>query len=253
MAAPLGQLSPSVPDSESPSLGLTGPSLPALLAPVRRWAVPVALAFAFRVACFAGMVWLALLAESRPAPSLPDALLSRIPYVPWVDRWNYLLWTLAYVPVALLLLVREPRRFCRYMVASGVLALLRGLCILATGLGPVNGADVNAGMDGARRWEAFVRTVSPVDVLGSNSPRVYLTKDLFFSGHTATTLLLLLYVWRYPRLRAWMLVGHVLVVASVFLAHLHYTIDVVGAYAITFSLFVLCEANLRALLHGEAR
>jgi hypothetical protein len=47
-----------------------------------------------------------------------------------------------------------------------------------------------------------------------------------------------------------MLVGHVLVVASVFLAHLHYTIDVVGAYAITFSLFVLFEADLRALLRG---
>ncbi|XXF76172.1 phosphatase PAP2-related protein [Myxococcaceae bacterium GXIMD 01537] len=218
---------------------------------MKRWVRPVVLSLAFRLVCFAVMVWLALLAESRPAPSLPDALLSRIPYVPWVDRWNYLLWTLAYVPVALVLLARDARRFCRYMVASGVLALLRGLCILATGLGPVRGPDINAGMDDAQRWAAFARLVSPVDVLGSNSPHVYLTKDLFFSGHTATTLLLLLYVWRYPGMRAWMLVGHLLVVASVFLAHLHYTIDVVGAYAITFSLFVLFEADLRALLRGE--
>jgi hypothetical protein len=89
--------------------------------------------------------------------------------------------------------------------------------------------------------------------VGSNVPHTYLTKDLFFSGHTATTLLLLLYVWRYPRLRAWMLVGHLLVVVSVFLAHLHYTIDVVGAYAVTFSLFVLCEGELRRLLHGPSR
>lgn len=226
------------------------PSLSPQLAAVRRWALPVALSLGFRLTCFAAMVWCALLAESRPAPSLPDALLARIPYVAWVDRWNYALWTVTYVPVALLLLSREARRFCRYMVASGVLALARGLCILATGLGPVRGPDVNVGMDAARRWEAFVRLVSPVDVLGSNSPHVYLTKDLFFSGHTSTTLLLLLYVWPYPRLRAWMLAGHVLVVASVFLAHLHYTIDVVGAYAITFSLFVLFEADLRALLRG---
>ncbi len=38
-----------------------------------------------------------------------------------------------------------------------------------------------------------------------------------------------------------MLVAHALVVTSVFLAHLHYTIDVIGAYAIAFSLFVLRE------------
>jgi hypothetical protein len=50
-----------------------------------------------------------------------------------------------------------------------------------------------------------------------------------------------LYVWRYPRLRQAMLLAHALVVASVFLAHLHYTIDVIGAYAITFSLFCLRE------------
>jgi membrane-associated phospholipid phosphatase len=81
---------------------------------------------------------------------------------------------------------------------------------------------------------------------------VYLTKDLFFSGHTATTLLLLLYAWRDPPLRWAMLVGHVAVVASVFFSHLHYTIDVVGAYAITFSLFVLREADVRALLAGRA-
>jgi membrane-associated phospholipid phosphatase len=69
----------------------------------------------------------------------------------------------------------------------------------------------------------------------------YLTKDLFFSGHTATTFLLLLYVWPWRRLRAAALAGHVLVVASVFLAHLHYTIDVAGAYAIAFAIFALRE------------
>jgi hypothetical protein len=127
------------------------------------------------------------------------------------------------------------------------------VCILATGLGPVRGADLNAGMDAETRARAFLQLVSPVAVLGANSPHVYLTKDLFFSGHVSTTLLLLLYVWRFPRLRAAMLGGHVLVVASVFLSHLHYTIDVIGAYAITFSLFVLLEGNVRALLSGTER
>ncbi len=69
----------------------------------------------------------------------------------------------------------------------------------------------------------------------------YLTKDLFFSGHTATTFLLVLYLWRFPRLRAPALAGHVLVVASVFLSHLHYAIDVAGAYAVAFAIFALRE------------
>ncbi|MFL5356004.1 phosphatase PAP2-related protein [Archangium sp.] len=215
-------------------------------------ALRVVLALCFRGTCYAVMLWLALLAEARPAPHLPDLVLEHVPYVPWVDRWNYALWTLAYLPVALLLLREDVSRFCRYTVASGVLALVRGLCILATGLGPVNGADVNAGMDAASRARAFLQLVSPVDVLGANTPHTYLTKDLFFSGHTSTTFLLLLYVWRYQGLRAVMLVGHVLVVASVFFSHLHYTIDVIGAYAITFTVFTLFEGNPRALLAGES-
>jgi hypothetical protein len=206
----------------------------------------------FRWLCFLAMTWMALGAEARPAPHLPDAVVDVVPYVPWVDRLNYVAWVMAYVPVALLLLWRDAPRFTRYMVTAGLLALVRGLCILATGLGPVRGPDVNAGMDAATRWSAFLEIASPVGVFGRDSAHVYLTKDLFFSGHTATTLLLLLYAWRDPPLRWAMLVGHVAVVASVFFSHLHYTIDVVGAYAITFSLFVLREADVRALLAGRA-
>jgi hypothetical protein len=39
---------------------------------------------------------------------------------------------------------------------------------------------------------------------------------------------------------------HLVVAASVLLARLHYSIDVVGAYAITFVLFTLREGDPRA-------
>lgn len=216
-----------------------------------RWIIPVTTvggALAFRGVCFVVMVWLSLWAEARPAPQVPDLVLQHVPYVPWVDRWNYVLWVVAYVPVALALLWNDWRRFARYTVTTGVLSVLRGLCIVATGLGPVRGADVNAGLSAADRWRALWEIASPVGVFGRDAAHVYLTKDLFFSGHTATTLILLLYVWRYPVLRWAMLAAHVAVVASVFLAHLHYTIDVIGAYAITFAVFVLREADVRRLL-----
>jgi hypothetical protein len=38
-----------------------------------------------------------------------------------------------------------------------------------------------------------------------------------------------------------MLLGHIVVVASVFVSHLHYTIDVIGAYAVAYALFKLRE------------
>lgn len=213
---------------------------------VPRWPWPRILgAVGFRLACFALMNALAVWVEARPAPSLPDALLSRIPYVPVVDRYNYLLWAVAYLPIAFLLLARDPRRFIRYNFAAGGLALLRGLCIAATGLGPVHGADLHAGMSGSARVSAFVALVT-LNHFGA-APFA-LTKDLFFSGHTSTTLLLLLYVWRDRLLRGWALVGHVGVVATVFLAHLHYTIDVLGAYAVTLALFALLEADWRPAL-----
>ena len=100
----------------------------------------LALSFAFRGACYAVMVWLALWAEARPAPGpLPDLVLDHVPYLEWVDRQNYLLWLGAYVPIALWLLATDAARFVRYMYTSGWLALVRGLCIVATGLGPVRG------------------------------------------------------------------------------------------------------------------
>ena len=205
----------------------------------------VAGSLAFRVACYFAMMWMALWAEARAAPHLPDAVLDLVPYVPWVDRYNYILWLVSYVPVALWLLRKDVERFIRYMISSGLVALVRGACIMVTGLGPVQGDDVHAGMDFDTRLGAFLHLITPFGFFDTRAgARVYLTKDLFFSGHTATTLLLLLYVWKYPTLRFVMLAAHVLVVMSVFFAHLHYTIDVIGAYAITLTLFTLREGRL---------
>ena len=208
----------------------------------------VASSFLFRGACYALGLWLALIAEGRAAPTLPDAVLQLTPYVLWVARYNYLLWLAIYLPALLWFLRTDALRFVRYMYLSGALMVFRGLCILATGLGPIYGPDNHVGMTAEQRSHAFWHLVNP---LGLFSPaagaQIYLTKDLFFSGHTSTTLLLLLYVWRYPAMRWWMLLGHVLVVASVFLSHLHYTIDVIGAYAITFSGFALCEWQPRPM------
>jgi hypothetical protein len=203
---------------------------------------PVVLgALAFRAACYAVMTAAAVWNERRPAPALPDLVLSAVPYVDAVARANYVLWLVAYVPLALALLWSAPRLFARYTVTGGLVSLARGATLLLTGLGAPPPQVGGAGMAGRTFGEVFLSLLSPWQVFAEGAMRAYLTQDLFFSGHTATTFLLVLYVWRSPRLRIAALAAHLLVVASVFLSHLHYAIDVAGAYAVTFAIFALRE------------
>jgi hypothetical protein len=207
---------------------------------VRAAAVVVG-ALSFRYVCHSVMLLMALIAERRPAPSLPDAVLAAVPRVAWIDRYNYHIWLLCYVPIAVVFGFRRFKPFVRFLFVGGFLSLLRGGCILLTGLGPVHGPDVNAGLSWPALWEAWTHLINPMGTLTGYAAHLHLTKDLFFSGHTATTFLLALYCYRDRVLRPLAVGCHLVVVAVVFLAHLHYAIDVVGAYAITFGVYVLVE------------
>lgn len=203
-------------------------------------------AAAFRWLCFALMTVAAVLNEGIPGRKIDDPLLSAIPYVPFVERWNYWLWLVAWIPGTFALLAVDRSRFVRLMLAGGISSLLRGLCIIATSLGPVRGEDINASLP----WnlELYLRVIGqildPFAVFVEHSASVWLTKDLFFSGHTESTLLLVLYSWRHPRLRTIGLVLHALVVVSLFLGHIHYTIDVVGGWVAAILVYVVVERLL---------
>ena len=71
-------------------------------------------AFVVRVACYGLALRIQLFAEARPAPTLPDAVLAWVPYVAWVDRYNYLLWLLAYVPLGLAFWWKDVERFYHF-------------------------------------------------------------------------------------------------------------------------------------------
>ncbi|MDX9720892.1 MAG: phosphatase PAP2-related protein [Myxococcota bacterium] len=200
--------------------------------------VPVALVW--RYLSHSIMLGFGMWAEMRAAPSLPDTVLGWIPRSEFVLRHNYTFWLIAYVPLALWLWRVDRRRFVHFLYVGGLLSLIRGVCITLTGLGPVFGDDVNASMSWSQASEAWWALVNPVSALWGDAPQVYLTKDLYFSGHTSSTFLLLLYLWR-SRARWLALFAHVAVVITVFWSHLHYTIDVVGAWTMTACVYVLCE------------
>jgi membrane-associated phospholipid phosphatase len=209
---------------------------------VRQWGLKLTLSLSFRLMCYATMLWMLLWAEARPAPTLPDVMLSHVPLIPWVERYNYLILFSLYLPTTLYLVLKTPEFASRYFVSSGLVALIRGVCIAATGLGPINGADIHAGLTDAQRIDSFLRLVNPLNAFQPDTGlQIALTKDLFFSGHTSMTFLLLLYAWRVKPLRVPALLCHVSVVASVIFGHLHYSIDIIGAYAVTFSIFSIRE------------
>lgn len=194
------------------------------------------LALVARYACHALMLLLVLLHERTAAPTLPDLILSHVPYVESLARWNYPLWILCYIPGAIYIGWRDRSLLLRLIVVDGVLALVRGLCIPLTGLGPTMGPDLNA-LHGFPFQSTWLSVLNPICAVVGNTAGIYLTKDLFFSGHVGTTFLLYLFSRRLGRV-SWVFLGlNLFTVAVVFMAHLHYTIDVVGAYAITYCLY----------------
>lgn len=64
--------------------------------------------------------------------------------------------------------------------------------------------------------------------------------DLFFSGHTGLPFLLALIFWDYKVWRYFFFAASLFFAAIVLMGHLHYSIDVLGAYFITYTIYHMC-------------
>lgn len=65
--------------------------------------------------------------------------------------------------------------------------------------------------------------------------------DLFFSGHTGLPVLMALIYWKKIYLRILFILSAFFFATIVLLAHLHYSIDVLSAFFITYTIFHLAE------------
>jgi hypothetical protein len=74
---------------------------------------------------------------------------------------------------------------------------------------------------------------------------IFTGDDLFFSGHTGIPFLMALIFWHNKTLRYVFLAISVLFGIIVLLGHLHYTIDVLSAFFITFSIYHINEFLFR--------
>ena len=151
------------------------------------------------------------LLQTRPGYVLPDALLAHLP----VHDVSRLTFTLLYLSVLLALdyLLRRPAAFLRVLWAYCFMHLLRAGTLALAPLNP------------------------PIGLLLLHDPlidrlfypaAVPITKDLFFSGHTATVALLALAVRR-PWRRWALSLATGLIGALLLVQHAHYTYDVLAA------------------------
>lgn len=120
-----------------------------------------------------------------------------------------------------LIIIAKPQRIPFTLKCISLFVVIRSFFIILTHIGPFP-----------------VQTVVPAfNILD----KITFTGDLFFSGHTGLPFLLALIFWNNRFFRYFFLAASVLFAVVVILGHLHYSIDVFGAYFITYSIFHIGE------------
>lgn len=154
--------------------------------------------------------------ETRTGALLDDPLLSSLPAVDL--SWPIFAVIYGGLLAGLLLMLRRPRAILHFLRAYTLLVLLRIVAMYLTPLDPP--ADM----------------ILLVDPLAGAGPGGALTRDLFFSGHTATMVLLLLSMRR-PLERIIFTLATIALAGMLLLQHVHYTVDILAAVVFAWTCF----------------
>jgi hypothetical protein len=121
--------------------------------------------------------------------------------------------------------VHNPVMFVQAIYALVVLCVIRLACIYLVPLAPPEG---------------LIKLIDPLSSLTYGGTNVFITKDLFFSGHTSNMLILVICFQQ--KMDKWIAaISATLIGVMVLLQHVHYTIDVVAAVIISFLLVPLVK------------
>jgi len=155
--------------------------------------------------------------ESRKGVVLPDPLLNLFSPV----NLTWLTFALIYLSIIVFLIsvIKDPLKLMTALQAYGLMVLIRTIAMYLVPLEPP---------------ETLLLLNDPfVQLFGKGE---ILTKDLFFSGHTATLFLLFL-LTKNKILKIIFLMSAVTVGIAVLLQHVHYSIDVFIAPFVAYSAF----------------
>lgn len=145
-------------------------------------------------------------ADGFDGPIIPDLILDHVPYID--TSFFFYQGAVMLVGVTLYILIRAPRYLPFTLASVALFYLVRSGFMITTHL---PAASAISG------------------------------QDLFFSGHTGLPFLLALVFWRFPIVRYVFIASSCIAGISVLLAHQHYTIDVLGAYFITYTIYQIAK------------
>ncbi len=156
-----------------------------------------------------------LYASVRASNPVTDLILSNIPVFDIDGIFIYgALWF--WVLTSLLGFIR-PQWFPFSIKSIALFTLIRSVFVSLTHIGPFPNQII----------------ISPLSIMHKFSSG----SDLFFSAHTGLPFLMALIFWDHRNLRVFFLVCSVIFGVTVLLGHLHYSIDVLSAFFITYSIY----------------
>ena len=162
---------------------------------------------------------------SLPAVKVPDLILDRLPPVDMNFLFTYGYMALI-VGLFLYPLLGRLRMLHVVAIQFSLLLILRSLFMI------------------------FTHLATPADAVAVHFPgifsKLYFENDMFFSGHTAMPFLGF-YLFRRSPLRYVFLVGSIVMAIVVLAMHLHYSIDVLGAFFMTYASYQMGRVVLRKL------
>ena len=159
--------------------------------------------------------------EQRDGYTLNDPVLNLLPAVNVSNIVFAIIWSMALITIVRC--IQQPQIFLIFLWGFIFLSLSRFISILLLPLNPP---------------KALIELKDPLSNTFYGSK--FITKDLFYSGHTATQFLMFLCLQKkWDKLVT--LLSSIAIGILVLVQHVHYSIDVVAAPICTFAIFLLAK------------
>ena len=165
------------------------------------------------------------LIERREGYQINDWLLGKLPSANMSVGIFSIIWFCAILTITQA--IKHPKFFLLFLWAYIFLCLSRIITISVFSLDPPSN---------------LIPLVDPI--ANTFYGGTFITKDLFYSGHTATIFLMYLCLEK-PWHKRVALIATVLIGVMVLIQHVHYSIDVVAAIPLTFGVYLLAKKFVR--------
>jgi hypothetical protein len=159
--------------------------------------------------------------ELRNGIVLSDFLLEQLPSFDLSIPIFLLIWSTAILLIRRI--IQSPTLFLQFLISFLLLCILRILTISSI---PLN-APIG-----------LIPLKDPISSLFYGGKEIFITKDLFFSGHTATQFLMFL---SFQKKGDRIITGitSFAIALMVLVQHIHYTIDVIAAFPLSYIVYLL--------------